>query len=378
MSRKGENIYKRKDGRWEGRYIKARTEKGKALYGYVYGKTYKETKQKRQFKIAAVSENKPIKTTTDELSFLTVTQNWLSSIQPQVKQSTFNKYRNLIYSYILPSLENISFSELTVDIIRDYCNYLLKSGGVRHQGLSTKTVGETLSLLRRIIVFANSSGITIACTGKEFSIKQTSKEMSVLCRSEQETLCKYLIHNLSERNAGILLCLFTGLRVGELCALKWDDISLTDGTIYIHQIIQRIQVEGDKNRKTAVVITTPKSKCSIRTIPIPGNIIQVLKQPTISHQGFLVTGTDRIHLEPRTMQNHFKRVLEKASLQPVNFHTLRHTFATRCVEVGFDIKSLSEILGHASVTITMNRYVHPSMELKKKNMQRLSSLFAVG
>lgn len=125
------------------------------------------------------------------------------------------------------------------------------------------------------------------------------------------------------------------------------------------------------------MIMTPKSKCSIRTIPIPSNVVQLLKDTSITKKGYLVTGTEEHYLEPRTMQLHFKRVLEQADLRQVNFHALRHTFATRCVEVGFDIKSLSEILGHANVTITMNRYVHPSMELKKENMQKLSSLFAV-
>lgn len=381
MPRKGENIYRRKDGRWEGRYVKGRSEKGRALYGYVYGKSYKEVKQKRLEQLARLSNssntltisNKP----NEEVLFSSLAEVWLESIRPQIKQSTYNKYRNLIHSYILPEFDGIKTQELTVDYLRSSCNHLLEQGGKKTAGLSSKTVGDVLSLIRRLLSYASTIGFSVNCSGKEFSIKQTTKEMCILCRSEQETLCQYLLQNQNERNIGIFLCLFTGLRIGELCALKWEDISLDEGTIYVHRIIQRIQTDKNPNKKTEVLFTTPKSKCSIRTIPIPNIVIQVLRSSSISHNGYLVTGLEDYYLEPRTMQTHFKRVLEHASMRQVNFHALRHTFATRCVEVGFDIKSLSEILGHASVTITMNRYVHPSLELKKENMQKLSDLFAV-
>lgn len=381
MPRKGENIYKRKDSRWEARYIKGRTELGKAKYGYVYGKTYKEAKEKRAQEIAKLNDRKKEclskARNSTKLNFEGLTEKWLSSVQPQIKPSTYNKYRNLIDSYLIPELKDIRFSKLTTEALRLHCNHLLEKGGMKKKGLSSKTVSDVLSLLRRLLSFAESLGIDIPCTGKEFSIKQVSSEICILCRSEQEILCQYLLRNLSERNMGILLTLFTGLRIGELCALRWSDISLSNGTIYIHKIVRRIQIEGNNTKKTAVVITTPKSRCSIRTIPIPDSIVHLLNRSCFLQEGYFLTGIEKRYLEPRTMQNHFKRVLEHASVRPVNFHSLRHTFATRCVEVGFDIKSLSEILGHASVTITMNRYVHPSMELKRENMQRLSEVFIV-
>ncbi len=381
MPRKGENIYRRKDGRWEGRYVKGRSNEGKALYGYVYGKTYAEVKKKRLERLTEVSNSDDIlmkADLTDEGYYFSVlSEIWLESIRPQIKQSTYNKYQNLIHSYIISELNEIQISELTAEVLQSKCNHLLEYGEKKGHGLSTKTVGDVLSLIRRLLSYAASIGYPVKCSGREFSIKQSAKEMCILCRSEQETLCRYLLQHRDERNIGIFLCLFTGLRIGELCALKWDDISLENGTIYIHQIIQRIQIHNNPNKKTAFLIMTPKSKCSIRTIPIPSNVVQLLKDASITKKGYLVTGTEEHYLEPRTMQLHFKRVLEQADLRQVNFHALRHTFATRCVEVGFDIKSLSEILGHANVTITMDRYVHPSMELKKENMQKLSSLFAV-
>lgn len=381
MPRKGENIYRRKDGRWEGRYLKGHSEVGKALYGYVYGKTYTEVKNKRLERLAALSDNCNVpvkkKPSDRDYSFEVLTDEWLNSVRPQIKLSTYNKYRNLINSYILPEFKEVQIPEVTAELLQNSCNHLLEYGGKKGTGLSSKTVGDVLSLIRRLLFYASSIDWPLKCSGKEFSIRQSTKEICILCRSEQEILCQYLLQHRNERNIGIFLCLFTGLRIGELCALRWEDISLENRTLYIHQIIQRVQTDKNPDKKTEVLITTPKSKCSVRTIPIPSNVVQILKDTAIIRKGYLVTGTDRCYLEPRTMQSYFRRILERAELRQVNFHALRHTFATRCVEVGFDIKSLSEILGHANVTITMNRYVHPSMDLKRENMQKLSSLFSV-
>lgn len=173
---------------------------------------------------------------------------------------------------------------------------------------------------------------------------------------------------------GILLCLYTGLRLGEICALTWKDILMDEQCLYIHQTMQRIQVKDNTGKKTAVIIMPPKSGCSIRRISIPDEIRQLLSQIQKQDKAYLLTGMVHSYVEPRNMENRFKAVTKECNIIDVNFHALRHTFATRCVELGFDVKSLSEILGHASVNITMNRYVHPSMEHKKKNMNLLSEL----
>lgn len=167
------------------------------------------------------------------------------------------------------------------------------------------------------------------------------------------------------------------MKRGGLCALRWEDISLQEQTIRIHQTLQRVQDKSNGLQKTKIVITTPKSASSIRTIPLPDNLVKILKNYKAVDSGYFLTNSLDRFIEPRTMQYRFKTVLKNSSVEPANFHSLRHTFATRCIELGFDVKSLSEILGHASVNITMNRYVHPSLELKKQNMQRLTELFAV-
>ena len=306
-----------------------------------------------------------------------VATEWIRFIQPQVKESTLVKYQNLLFTYLVPYFGTKQVIEITNDMVEVYCNYLLTNSGKNKKGLSSKTVADILSVLRSILKFANKTREHISCESISVSIKQNRKEMKVLTRKEQEKFCKYLYSNLDNRNIGILICLFTGIRLGELCALHWQDISLSEKTIYVHQTMQRIQDKSTVGKKTKVIVTTPKSSCSIRIIPIPDDLVTIIHQISTPHEGYFLTGSKEKYIEPRTMQNHFKKVIRQSSLNDVNYHCLRHTFATRCVEFGFDVKSLSEILGHASVNITMNRYVHPSIELKRENMQKLSSLLTV-
>lgn len=378
MSRKGENIYKRTDGRWEGRYLKTHIANGKAKYGYVYARTYREAKAKL---VEAIAKNKatqaavlPAKNTD---RFSGVASEWLDHLRPKVKESTFNKYHNLLASYILPHFSQMQLQTISHEFIERHCSELLKTGGIRQKGLSPKTVSDILSVIRSILRYAASSGREILNDGRSVRIKHCAKEIKVLSKNEQNRLLSYLQQNPTNINAGIMLCLFTGMRVGEICALRWEDLSLSEQTVYVHQTMQRIQNKGGAASKTRVVITTPKSSCSIRMIPLPELLAAYIARYCQPATGFFLTNSDQKYIEPRTMQNHFKQVIKECGLEKVNYHILRHTFATRCVELGFDVKTLSEILGHANVNITMNRYVHPTLELKKENMQRLEYLFTV-
>lgn len=383
MPRKGENIYKRKDGRWEGRYIKGRSPQGKAIYGFVYAATYKDVRSKLAVqKIANNScPNSDIHRNESiylSLQFECLANEWLSYMKSRIRESSYVKYRNILNSYLLPRLGETLTSNLCSETIGNLCQELLLSGGCRSTGLSPKTVSDILSVLRSILLYGERRKNIKICDCKDISIKKETKELSVLSLQNQKTLLNFTLQNISDRNLGIIICLCTGLRIGEICALCWDDISFRERTIYVHQTMQRIQIESSpEGRKTKISITSPKSPCSVRHIPISDYLFEILQNPVFSHNGFILTGDKNKFVEPRAMENHFKRVLEQCKLTNVNFHTLRHTFATRCIEVGFDVKSLSEILGHASVAITMNRYVHPSMDLKRDNMQKLSELFAV-
>jgi integrase len=201
--------------------------------------------------------------------------------------------------------------------------------------------------------------------------------MRILSHTEQQRLNRYLYENLSLCNLGILLCLYTGLRVGEICALKWKDIVFEEHYLHVHQTMQRIQKKNNGEKKTEILIAPPKSDCSVRNVPIPDEVFRLVAEAKCTADAYFLTGTVHSYMEPRTMQNRFKAAVKACGIGDANFHALRHTFATRCVELGFDVKSLSEILGHASVNITLNRYVHPSMELKQRNMNMFCNLFSV-
>ncbi len=378
MPRKGENIYKRKDGRWEGRYIKDRTLDGKAVYGYIYARSYHEVKSglarvryllsSSAYKDIAIVEEKTLQEVADE---------WFSIMEPQIKESTCIKYHNIWNNYVVSRLGNVQTSRITHCLLESFCSELMVCGGVNGTELSSKTTADVLSVVRNMLRFAENRGYKIGSNGHSVSVKQSAKEFRVFSLQEQIRLCEYLNQNLNMKSVGILVCLYTGIRLGEICALQWEDVSLQEKTIYIHQAMQRIQVQNHSERKTRILIAPPKSSCSIRTIPLPKDLVQLIACCNIPQKGFFLTGSNEKYVEPRTMQYFFQRVLKSSSIENANFHTLRHTFATRCVELGFDIKSLSELLGHASINITMNRYVHPSMEWKRSSMEKLRFPFAV-
>lgn len=229
MARKGENIYKRKDGRWEGRYIKSRSSTGKANYGYVYAKSYREVKAKLISQSSCTSNSVTVDPEISSDQFEQVAMEWFQAICPKVKESTSNKYRNLLSSYILPVFGSKQLRDITHEFIETQCNFFLVSGGLKENGLSSKTVSDILSLIRNVLQFATRNGKAISCDARSIQIKRQTKEMRVLSRAEQEKLCQYLYSNLDSCNIGILVCLFTGLRVGEICALRWEDVSSTNG-----------------------------------------------------------------------------------------------------------------------------------------------------
>lgn len=380
MSRRGENIYKRKDGRWEGRYIKGHTD-GKINYGYVFAKTYKEVKNKLTVAKGNNVQGEMIiptaPSTIQSCRFFVIAEEWFTTQKPQWKQSSTIKYRNILECYLYPIFAEKNISKITCDSVMSFSSNLLLDGGIRQKGLSPKTVTGIISVLKNIFEYASQiKGYDIADI-KGISVKQAQKPMRILSRVEQQKLSTLLYGDLNPCNLGILVCLYTGIRIGEVCALKWKDISFDEQYLHVYQTMQRLQSEKCVDRKTKVIISAPKSDCSIRRVPIPDEIFKILKKHRKADNAYLLTGTLQNYIEPRTMQNRFKSVSRKCGIEDANFHALRHTFATRCVELGFDIKSLSEILGHASVNITLNRYVHPSMELKQKNMNMLSELFSV-
>lgn len=369
MAKTGKNIYLRKDGRWEGRFIKDRID-GKIKYGYVFGKTREEVENR-------LSDLKNQNKESINPVFSHISSEWIQVQKPQLKESSISKYENILNSYLIPSYGNRIIEEITRSEVTSYSLELLSNGGIKRSGLAPKTVNSILSVLKNIFKYAEREMNLSIADISDIGVKQPQQPLRILSVNEQQRICSYLYCNISPSNLGILLCLYTGLRIGEICALKWSDINTDDRILHIHQTMQRIQISDGSPSKTKVVILPPKSNCSIRDIPIPDEMLQTLLPYQEEDEKYLLTGMEHLFIEPHTMENRFKRVAEKCSIQDVKFHSLRHTFATRCVELGFDIKSLSEILGHASVNITLNRYVHSSMDLKQQNMNKLTGFITL-
>lgn len=373
MSKKGENIYKRKDGRWEGRFILSYDNNGKAKFGYIYGRTYCEVKQRLVEKKNAVLQNAVI---TDKHStvYNEVLDAWLNSSKINTKESTYARYTHLINSHIRPYLGKYLLSKISTQLIEGYIEQQLVSGRLDNTGgLSAKTVTDILTIIKSTMDYARYNNLPVACNLGKLNVKKKDKEMRVFSQAEQESLIRVLVDEMDLYKFGVLLSLYTGIRIGELCALRWEDFDLHSSELQVRKTMQRIQnIENGATSKTKVIITEPKSSCSIRTIPLPIFITDIAKRYVATPRAFILTGDSKRYIEPRTMQNRFKKYLKESGITNANFHALRHTFATRCVEVGFEIKSLSEILGHANVNITLNRYVHSSLELKHLNMNKLT------
>lgn len=374
MARTGENIYKRKDGRWEARYIFSYNADGKAKYRYLYARTYSDVKamliKAQSISAAEAVKNKAANSERYEFWL----SEWLRSKKIGIKDSTYIRYKNIIEKHIAPKLGKYPISKISTPLMEKFVSDKLSCGRLDGSGgLSAKTASDILAIVKGSFRYAQASGADTACRFGGITFKKASREMRVLSVCEQQKLLAVLLQGLDRYKLGVFICLYTGIRVGELCALRWKNISLGEKTLTVEHTMQRIQnTNPNVLCKTKIIITEPKSSASRRTIPLPGFVAEVLKPFAASPSAYVLSGESNALIEPRTMQNRFKSYLKEGGICDANFHSLRHTFATRCVEAGFDAKTLSEILGHSSVKITLDRYVHSSMELKRSNMEKLS------
>lgn len=365
MARHGENIYKRKDGRWEGRYKNGVKPDGTTRYSSIYGKSYTEVKSALSKKRGSAA----VTSVPKNLTLNNLFELWFADIRLKVKESTYANYQMKYEKHICSTIGRRAYDKLTAEQLNDIVKAKLSDG------LSPKYIADIVGVVRSVCRFAkkrfgyqDKSEFIIIPKGK-------TKEKELLNKTEQARLNRYLNSNPTLSNVGILLSSATGIRIGELCALTWRDIDLEKRTLTVRSTIQRIKnIDGDT--ATKLVLTPPKSCLSAREIPLPEFIIPLLSNLKSDEKHYILSGSCHI-VEPRTMQYRFKRILSDLKLPDVSFHSLRHLFATNCIELGFDVKTLSEILGHSSVEITLNRYVHSSMERKAQYMRSMSVLFTV-
>lgn len=357
-------IIRKKDGRWEARYRKGKGPDGKIRYGYCYGRSYREVKEKRE---KAMLEHMimPNKNTKEIMpKFGDFADAWLKRKRHQLKDPTIQKYNGMLENHIKPFLGNYRLNEMDTSLLAKFTTEL-----VDRKELSPKTVRCIHTLFSSIWKSAKAETIIPLRDIILVAPREDRKEMRILSDTETRALKKYLLEHLDPCSLGILLTMESGLRIGEICALRWDHIDLEEEWIYVDRTMYRIQCT-DRKAKTEIRIDTPKTAASRRQIPISPEMKRLLREnKPDSDTYFLVSGSEEKR-EPRQMQRRLKNILEELNIEGVHFHTLRHTFATRCIGCGFDMKTLSEILGHSSIQVTMNRYVHPDMNMKRKSMKK--------
>lgn len=365
MSRRGKNIFKRKDGRWEGRYISGYKENGRAKYSSVYAYSYGDCSQKLQLAMVG-NPPKGVPITVSELFAM-----WLTSRKNVIKPSTYSNYRTIYNNYIDETFGKMRVEKVTSFMLNCFITELLKHGNMEGDCLSPKSVQAIMIMFKSVFSYGekefglNNPGKNVALPKSEF------KQIEVFSKAEMEKIRKHALDDDCQI-LGVILCLYTGLRIGEICALKWEDIDISNRVIHVRKTLQRIKNPESLSPKTVVIIDNPKSVKSIRDIPIPDFLLSRLSQIkcNVSFDSYFLTGTDH-YIEPRTYQYRYKVFLKNIHVSYKNFHVLRHTFATECIRLGVDVKTVSELLGHANVRITLERYVHSSMEMKRKQLEKL-------
>lgn len=301
-----------------------------------------------------------------KVTFETITEDFLIYKKQQIKESTYFNYTYKIQKYLLPVFKDLTLEEIAKYDFNKFSDDLLEEAHI-----SNKFLKDILLVLKSILRYAE----------RKYDIKMKlelinlprvrMQNLKVFSTNDKRKIKAKCLNSNDTRDLGIILCLYTGMRIGEICALKWENIDLKEKNIYVKKTLQRVY--DTENKKTKIIIDKPKTENSIRCIPLNSKIYGELNKirKGFSEKDFFLTGADGIYIEPRVYQNYYKNMLKSSKVKEYNFHVLRHTFATNCIEVGMDIKSLSEILGHATVDITLNRYVHSSRKMKEKYLEKL-------
>lgn len=292
---------------------------------------------------------------------------WLSFKKDYIKESTYANYSNIITNHIVPELGNYLLNKLNNKIIQNFLLDKAKNGRLDNTGgLSSKTIRDITAIIKSSLKSAFKENL-IPNLSLDFIYPKTTQKDKIytLPKRSQESLTNYILENQSIKTLGILLTLYSGIRIGELCALQWKDIDFKNNILHINKTLQRVYINDTEMHSSKIVITEPKTHNAERDIPISKEFANELKKYKTEPEHYLLSCSNK-WIEPRTYRRFFERISKKANTEKINFHGLRHTFATNCIKLGIDYKTVSELLGHATVNITLNLYVHPQMSQKKK------------
>lgn len=302
---------------------------------------------------------------TERKKIIEIVELWKVDKKQYVKKSSYSAYMLLVENHLSPAFGNMYNIEEA-----DVQTFVFKK---LEEGMSHKSIKDILIVLKMILKFgAKNNFLDYKQFDIQFPTERERQDIEVLSKTNQMKIMNYVQEHFTFQNLGIYICLSAGIRIGEICALTWEDIDTESGIISIRKTIQRIYIIEDNDKHTELIIDTPKTKNSIRDIPMSKDLLKMLKPvKKIVNSTFFVLTNDTKPTEPRTYRNYYKKLMGKLNMPDLKFHGLRHSFATRCIESNCDYKTVSVILGHSNISTTLNLYVHPNMEQKKKCIDQM-------
>lgn len=298
---------------------------------------------------------------------------WLENKRNYVKESTYANYLVAMYNHIIPAFQGIEIGEISNRMLQERIIFWSKNGKLNGSGgLAVKTVKDMIVILKMCLKdYEECYELEVRNRTMKYPPSREKSGIKVWSGEQQKQVMRLIRRYLDCETLGYAISLCTGMRIGELCALKWEDIDLANRLIHINKTLQRIYLKTAVGKGvTKIVITTPKSEKSVRNVPISNALLELLEQMGKQRGKYVLTGTTS-YIEPRAYREHYQKFVEQHGIQPIKFHALRHTFATRCIENGADYKIVSELLGHSSVNLTLNLYVHPNLEDKRRCVELL-------
>ena len=294
-----------------------------------------------------------------------ITEEWKEEKKKYVKKSTYAAYQLLIQNHIKPYFGDLY--EVNEEKVQQFVFDKLDAG------LSEKTIRDIIIVLKMILKFGIKNGyLEYIQIDAKFPSKQEKKDLDVLSKADQKKFMEHLRNNFTFKNLGIFICLSTGMRIGEICGLRWRDVDTVEGVIKVRHTLQRIYIIEGETRHTELLLDTPKTANSVRDIPMSSELLKMLKSLNkVVNENYYVISNDIKPIEPRTYRNYYKKLCKQLDIPELKFHGLRHSFATRCIESKADYKTVSVLLGHSNISTTLNLYVHPNKEQKKKTIDKM-------
>lgn len=294
-----------------------------------------------------------------------ITEEWKEEKKKYVKKSTYAAYQLLIQNHIKPYFGDLY--KVNEEKVQQFVFDKLDVG------LSEKTIRDIIIVLKMILKFGIKNGyLEYVQIDAKFPSKQEKKDLDVLSKADQKKFMEHLRNNFTFKNLGIFICLSTGMRIGEICGLRWCDVDTVEGVIKVRHTLQRIYIIEGETRHTELLLDTPKTANSVRDIPMSSELLKMLKSLNkVVNENYYVISNDIKPVEPRTYRNYYKKLCRQLDIPELKFHGLRHSFATRCIESKADYKTVSVLLGHSNISTTLNLYVHPNKEQKKKTIDKM-------